>query len=477
MVLRNTFWGMSGDVVARVVKLAQVLAIARLLEVSEVGRYNRAFAAASIFAAFFDFGITTVAIRDVLRQDRPFRTFLTYGYLKIGIVLLSLAGLFLYLGVGRTTPADPALIILLGTSLALNDVGAYIFVLYRVRGLFWKESIWRGVTALLQLATCFGIILSTRRVDLMCAGFGGAALLSLVPLWHEARAFGREESWAISPRDLAGALVQCLPLAVTAVVVSVYINWDVVMLGKFAALAAVGWYAMGAKTMWALLGTPLNYFQIALMPKLAAGGGEGRWEAVSAQWLRAYLLTTTAGAILALGMMLTARWLVPMLFGAAFRPAVPVIEDFTAIGYLFYLYTPLAQWLLICRQQYSSLVIHLAAAGFNLMSLGLLVPRWDVWGAVAGTALTHALIAVLHYLWVWKRTSLTGARRTWMGIIRVTLGFDVALTCLWISPHPWTGRLCGIVGFCACAHRELAELGRECWGRFEAGSSWATANP
>lgn len=466
-LLKNTAWGVLGEFATRSAKIVQIILIARVLGAEEVGRFNYALALAGLFSVLFDFGVVTVAVKELAWAPRGAALRL-YGRVKL---LTSMAGVVLIGAAALLTPMplhDRYLAFGLGLYLAFNDFSTYVVVAYRARGEFWRETAWRAVFALMQLAACAAALFLTYRVEWVVFALVVTAAFGMVPL---AREWIRQPPVSGGNVGLGGivkAIRECVPLAGTVLVGTVYMNFDVVVLARNVAMEEVGWYSVAVKTIFALLIMPLHYFQLATLPVFAAELGSGSSSATRDRWLRGFVLSTTAGGLLCLGTAVVASELLTLMFGTEFTAGGPVLVVFVLIGFLFYLYTPLAQWLLLQGRQKWTLYVQALAMAANVALVLAWVPRWGVWGAVLAAGVTHAIIALGHFVLVWYAGGFTRREHGWWSLFRVTVGVTLGVCALQLGDG-WgiVSRVAAVGLFVVCAHREIVALAHHAYARIQ----------
>lgn len=442
---------------ARATKIVQVLILVRWLGAESYGRFAHAFSVASLFGIFFDLGIATVAVREVAKNPQNRGVLLEYGALKVVSSAVGLALLAGWAWLTLHSGGERKLVLLMGLYLWLVDFSSYVFVAYRGRQEFWKETAMRTVTSVLQLAACIVALAMFGDVVKVTAALALSAALALVPLFLEIK---RSESVRIvSLRQLWPPLRECLPLTCTAVVAAVYTNYDIVVLAKHVPMEEIGWYSVAVKTVFGIFIMPIYFFSLASLPALSAQSSTSEAATAHTRWLENFARTTLVGALLMLGVAILAHPLIQVAFGRAFLPAAPVLVAFTLPCFFYYIYTPLSQWVLIQRRQAWSMAVSGLAALLNVVLVLWWVPICGIWGATLAAVVTHAVLALGHLRIVLCRSAFSGAEPGWRAVLRSV----VALGAAWliIAWHPQapvvSGAVAGVV-FCAIAYPQLKRL-------------------
>ena len=455
-LLKNTAWGALGEVAVRGAKIAQVIMIARLLGAEDLGRYSYGVALVGLFSVLFDFGILPIAVK-TLSQQPGSSALRLFGRLKL---ITSLLGLVL-LGVGamfsKVSAADVWIAFGLGIYLALNDLATFVVAIYRARGEFWRETFYRGTTAALQLALCLVTLLLTPRLEVLVIVLIGASMLGMIPLLRECAGQpaiqGSEAGWSGS----RAALMKCLPLAGSILAGSVYMNFDTVVLANHVSLEEIGWYGVAVKAIFGLMIVPLHYLLLATFPAFAFDLADTAELAnTRARWMSGFVLSSTAGALLSLLTALLSQSLLMLLFGAGFVAASPVLVAFTFVGFMFYLYSPLSQWLLLQGRQKITLYIHAIATLVNVISVPLFVSQWGLWGAVCAAFATHIAITVGHGIAVFHGPDFADTRTDLWALGKLVVALASAIMLLHLEAGGLAmSKLWAVIAFAAIAHREV----------------------
>ncbi|HTQ49480.1 MAG TPA: flippase [Candidatus Acidoferrales bacterium] len=471
-LLKNAAWGFSGELVVRVTKIVQVLVLVRWLGAEQYGRFNHALSVASLFGIFFDLGIATVAVREFAKNPRDQGVLLEYGALK---VVSSAVGLTLLSGWAWLTfhnGGENRLILLMGFFLWLADFGSYVFVVYRGRQEFWKETAVRAVTSALQLAACILALVMRGDVTTVVAALAVSAGLGLVPLGLEVRRIKIIKM--VSFGQLWTPLRECLPMTCTAIVTAVYMNYDIVVLAKHVSMDEIGWYSVAVKTVFGIFIMPIYFFSLASLPALSVQASAAEAAAARARWLGNFARTTLVGALLALGIAVFAKPLIWLAFGRTFAPATPVLVAFTLPCFFFYIYTPLAQWVLIQRRQTWSMAISIGSALLNVALVTWWVPIGGIWGATLAAVVTHAALALGHLRIVLCHADFDGTERDWWAIVRSVVALGAAwLIVEWWQRSAFLAGAAAVAVFCVIARpqvrrlaADLASMARRAWARW-----------
>lgn len=283
----------------------------------------------------------------------------TFGILAFATMVAMLAASLVQLGalevLTKATAVNSGQVpSLLRAGLLLRLLG-----FFPAAGLIWVASLWFGHVALYAILALLPLTLVpdaveaaffgksrfrvTAPIRILAAVVGLAARLFLVA--HEApvEAFawvtvgeglltglfflwmGRS-LWRspdpVQPQNWKKVFYQSLPLAGTALAVGLTLRLDQFILQTFRPGADVGYY-LAVVRMFEMAYVIIPSFLAVLLPDFA------RWRHLAVddyqvRMVRLYTLTYRWGFVASCGLALLAPWLVPLLFGGAFRPAIPI---------------------------------------------------------------------------------------------------------------------------------------------------------
>jgi polysaccharide transporter, PST family len=211
------------------------------------------------------------------------------------------------------------------------------------------------------------------------------------------------------------ALQRGWPMFVFRSAESLYGVGNVFLLGLFAPAAVVGYFATAEKITKAMFGL-LNPIRDAVYPRLI-------YLAASSEKAAANLARPTIAVMVAGGFSVTATlfvmapWLIRLLAGPNFAPAVPVLRLYSILpAMLSITYSVGLQWLLPLGRDRDVNRIIIGGACLNLVLSCLLAPRLGAMG-MATSVLLSELYVCTNMVWaVWRSTNLWSgtflARRT-----------------------------------------------------------------
>ena len=190
-----------------------------------------------------------------------------------------------------------------------------------------------------------------------------------------------------------GLMHQSRWLFFSGIAAVLYIKIDQVMLGVMVGDRALGLYVVAAKLseVWYFLPAALvTSFFPQLIDRRAS---DPKAYALDLQKLNDLLFAMALA--LALGVSATASWLVPLLFGADYAPAAPVLVVHIWAGILVFMRALLSKWLIAEDLLALSLLSQVAGALINVALNYYLIPLYGPLGAAYATVASYAIAGYL----------------------------------------------------------------------------------
>ncbi len=359
-----------------------------------------AFMAYALVAA--EGGLFALGVREVARIDSPSRI-LSYargqlGLLSLQAVVITALGLVLLplLPIGQADRWIPVLYLLavVPQVFQLDWLGIGLEKMSHVGGLRIARSLFYAVVVLaaLDLLDGLGGVPAPRWVPLIyLAAMAAGNLVVLLPARRWLGGWvrpGRPEAGEARRRWGAG-----LPIGLSALVLRVLLNIDLMLLGILAAPEDAGQYAAAARLMF-LLVIAVELLWSALLPRQSrlAAEDEGGFRRAFNLYLGAVLAVLLP---VALGGRLLAPGIIDLLYGAEYAGAAPVFANLAVSYSLLAVAMYLGNSLVACDRQREYVGPLAASAAVAAAATALLVPARGAVGASWGMLAGHGLLAVI----------------------------------------------------------------------------------
>jgi len=325
-ILRN--WSILGgaQVLASLAAMVFMVIVSRGLGDVEFGRLYLAFTLASIVAVLGDAGLSQVLTRAVARDHASLAAYLARSALLIAALAAALYAILV--GAARAlgfTPEVNALVLVLGVLIVTESLGQLLAGAFQAHERMMVPALARVGSNVVTLAVVIPLLLVWPSA---LAVAGVLVLGSALRVAIQGLSVGGLEGFRLAPAPpppWRGLLRAGVPfLAVQGLGVFV-VRIDVVMLGRLASEAAVGWYGAASRAVEALYVVPIMLTS-ATFPVLSRLWSEG--PGIFATTLRKTLNVVLVISVpVAVTLFVLAQDIVSFLFTlAAFAPAVPILR-------------------------------------------------------------------------------------------------------------------------------------------------------
>ena len=393
----DAFWQLMERGTRLALGFAMSLLIARQLGPGSFGIYSFAVSLVALFAFLGQAGLEAILLRELVHDPDSTRANLSSS-LVLRLAGAGLAGLAAVTLALATSSGDlagaPVLVMILSLS-GLMQAGWVIEPWLQVNDEFRRAALAKiaayATAAALRLAA-----LSTDQplVFLAIATVVESALCAVL-LWLVAvrrRGGGPGRLARPEPTHLRWMAGLIAPMLLSALTVALYSRLDVFMLGVMIGPEAAGLYSAAT-----LLSEGFYLLPTAVMaaaaPRLARLYVTNS-DAFSASLARLVRLLSTAGLLVVAGTLLTAPFVVPLLFGRDYAPADAILRIHIWSTWMVFVSTACDSWYVNRDLRHLYLAKTGSAALLNLVLNLLLIPYWEGAGAAVATALSYGLSAI-----------------------------------------------------------------------------------
>jgi len=324
-IMRNLFWAALGKIVNLFSGLLVGIIVARYLGPEQYGLMNYVISYVFLFQTFALFGLDSIEIREEARGQKPFTTIIgTAFYLKLFLgcclVILAIFTSWMMETDGYTTVLVTiySLVVVLNSLIVIrNYFTAIVQNEYVV-----KAEISRTIISIIIKLTL--LFLNANLIWFIVAYMFDFVLLGTGYVMAYQAKIGSLREWHFD-RDYAKFLLkESFPLLLTNTAVIIYQRIDQVMIGSMIDKSAVGFFSVAAKFTEVLVFLPMILAQ-TITPILvkAREHNIAEYKAKAQQFMNfSFWLSLIVAALVSM----LAYWIVRYTFGAAYSPAVAVLQ-------------------------------------------------------------------------------------------------------------------------------------------------------
>ncbi len=481
-ILRNSAVLIGAKVVSAAMGLALIAVLPRLLGDVEYGRLHLALSLVGMFGVAVDFGLTQVMARGVARDRTLARAYLRRAAaITLGLGGAAYAALFGLLAVVAYPVGTGAVVAVLGVGMVLDALAQLLSGLFQGHERMVVPAAARIVGNALTLGLLAPWLWAHRPADATAVAavlVASSVVRLLVQAWGLRGLDGLRAARAL---DLPwrGLLAAGLPFLLWQALGVIYFRMDVIMLGRLAPAATVGWYGAASRLLDGLtfIAEVITITSYPVMARLWIES-PGEFGRVAQRTLDLLLVVTVP---LSVSLLVLAPEIVATLFSAPFVNTVPIlrVQAFT-LGLLFLDYF-LATVLMAIGRERAWLRIAVVACALNPALNWIAIPLTQARygnggiGAAAATLTTEACVAVcalaltprgaLGAAWAGRLLRLGAGAVAMAGVVAVSLGLGA----------PWIlGGVLGGLAYLGVVVR-LGLVPADVLGRLRAMGTWRPA--
>lgn len=391
--LKNAGWLISGKIIRMLLSLLVSVWSARYLGPGNFGLVSYGNTFTSFFMVFCTLGINSVIIKEFV--DLPEETGKTLGtalVLRLGSSFLSV-GLIIGIAsvVNRNEPITIAVVALCSVSLLFHALDTFNY---------WFQYQYRAkVTAIAALIAY--VATSAYRIVLLIQGksvlwFAFALSVDYIVLGIVlivAYKVSGGPRLGFSRQTAKSLLKKSYHYILSGMMVAIYGQTDKLMLKLMLDETEVGYYSVATTVcgMWVfVLGAIID----SVYPTILRLHKENR-QAFLTKNRQLYAIVFYMSTLASLVFLVLGEWMVKLLYGEAYLPAVMPLKIVTWYTAFSYLGVARNAWI-VCegRQKYLK-YIYFSAAVLNVFVNLLMIPRWGAAGAALASLLTQILTSIV----------------------------------------------------------------------------------
>lgn len=406
-VFKNTFWLSIGTGINKLLGLLLLIYVARILGVTEYGKFSFALAFISLFVIFQDFGLPTIITREYARNETEKNKEEFYSVLSLKI-LLSIATFIIILAGSFFITADPQIrhIILILTLFSLiNGFNVVFYAFFQARQKMEYQTWLETLQYLLITGLGFFILFRFPSVENLSYGYLIASLVSLISvlIFFNIKIFNLKISWHSS--IWWKFLMMSWPLALSGLFGALYAYIDSVMMGYWGMITETGWYNAAYRIIFITL-IPMGIISGSFYPVLSKFFKDSK-EKLQKTWdIQLELMILFALPLMVGGIVLASR-IIYSFYSSIFSPSIPAFQILIVMAGLIFLSRPFSDVMVACNQQKKTFWITLFGALVNIILNLILIPKYSLYGAAVATVITYIVILLMN---IWLTTKFTPIR-------------------------------------------------------------------
>jgi O-antigen/teichoic acid export membrane protein len=368
--------------------------VVRYLGPKDFGLYSYILSFSWLFASLSSLGLESISTREIVKHsDKKDEINGSVFFLRLvgSIVTIFLTGLTLFL-IGEETYT--AILILIAS-------GSFIFqsfsvIEYYFRGTVEAKYNTYALSASVILSSTLKVIFIIFKAPLiyfvLAVVFEYIALAVGLVLVYHSRKFSIF-NWKYSKKLATSLFKDSWPLALSGIVVMVYMKIDQVMIKNMMSEEAVGYYAAAVRLCEAWYFIPVTLCN-AIFPAIVNAKNVSE-EFYNNRMQKLYDILTWLAIGIAIPVTIFSGQIIQLLFGNEFSPAEPVLTIYIWAGVAVFLGVASSQYLINENLTKLSFIRTLVGMILNVVLNLIFIPLYGIVGAALATLISYTIVTFI----------------------------------------------------------------------------------
>ena len=387
----NGLWAVAQQVVSLALTGVFSIVLVRFVSVAEFGLYSYALTLASLGVAVMVSGLQGLAVRELHTRAHDTQGILSALFLIREIMALSVYIVFTIftLSVSESTAILPTLVACLAVLARVLDAPEV-----------WFQATLRArFPAAIRIGSALVFFVLRLTVVIFAPSIIGLLVLFVIEqlinggliarkYWRTTRS--RPYQKAKAPETLFLAR-KATPLALSGIANQINLRVDVVIIQALSGSTSVGLYAAASRVSELLYAFPTAYMNATFPSLLEVRRRYGKESSEYRRNLqRGFDTAFWFGVIVVLGTVLTADWIVPLVFGPAYEVSAEVLKVHVLACPFMFMAAILSKWIVAEDKLWISLVRHGVGAALSIGLNIVLIPEFGIVGSAWATVVSYA---------------------------------------------------------------------------------------
>ncbi len=386
LLVKNTFWLGLVEAFSKVIMFGVTVSLVRYLGPRDFGTYNLAFSYVAMFMILADFGLNTIATRDMAKhRDLTDKYTSNLLGLKLLLSLIIAISIIVSLFVLPTSGTKTMILMVMFYNLVQNigSIFTTIFVAWERMKLVFitKLAYYLGI-----LISAFSVIYFHGSTINIIIAYGITTTLSVLFSALLIHRLGIKIKIAFDKAFCKELLIETIPFMGLAIVGTVYANNDTLLIGKFLGSTQVGFYQSAYKILFAF--QSINVINNAIFPRLNVLIHENKTETLS-KLIKIVVVLSILGLIpLATIITIFQNQIITLIYKPAFLPAASTMAILVWVGVVNYFRNLTSNLLFAQKKQHQVFLATTVGLVVNLTLNLIFIPQFGfiaaAWAFLAG---------------------------------------------------------------------------------------------
>lgn len=390
--LANTSWLFLERIIRILISFVVAIFVVRYLGPKEFGLYSYVLSFCWLFASFSSLGLESISTRETIKYpDKIDEINGTVFFLRLagGMVSIFMIGITLLLT--GEEPDTAILIFILSGSFLFQS---FTPIEYYFRGVLKGKYNAYALSASVIISSGLKVIFILQKAPLVYFVIAAlaeysvlAAGLILVYQYNNLSIF----NWKYSKKFASSLLKDSWPLALSGIVVMVYMRIDQIMIKNMMSEEAVGYYSAAVRICEAWYFIPVTLCN-AIFPAIVNAKNVSK-EFYSNRMQKLYDLLTWLAIGIAIPVTIFSDQIILLLFGSEYASAAPVLTIYIWAGVAVFLGVASSQYLISENLTMLSFFRTFIGMIMNVALNFFLIPKYGIIGSAIATLISYSLVA------------------------------------------------------------------------------------
>jgi O-antigen/teichoic acid export membrane protein len=401
ILFKNSFLILSAEFLNKILMFSLSIIIARYLGAEGYGQFAFAMSFASLFFIFADFGISTLAVKEIARNNDIAKKYLNnFAILKLLLSIVTILLLCLVLSfIGKPFSIE-LMVYLFGGYILISSTSEFISSIFRA----YEKMEYIALSIIIRavLLTTFGSIFIFLDLGIYYVIFSYllSSLFCLFFLIYSLQKNILKFSLEFDFNFNFELLKRASPLALSLAFASIYLSIDTILISYFIGDIEVGIYSIGYGLTIVLYAIPAILTNV-YFPKMSIYFKSDKLKLRST--LRLLLLKLSILVVpIVIFLYFFASHIILLFYGPEFSSSIIIFQILLLALFLKFFSFPYAFLLVAADQQNIRLFIQAFTAIFNLIANIIFIPSHGIAAAAITTVLSELLLVTMYYFFARK---------------------------------------------------------------------------
>jgi len=390
----NTSWLFSERILRISISFIVAIFVVRYLGPKEYGLYSYVISFSWLFASFSSLGLETISTRETVKHPEKRNEINgTVFFLRLAGGIVAFILIAVVLTITREDTYTSILILIFSASFIFQ---AFTAIEYYFRGIVKAKfnayalsasviisSLLKVIFILLKAPLIYFVIASSFEFVVLAIGLIIVYRINKLSVFY----------WKYSKKLATTLLKDSWPLALSGVVVMIYMRIDQVMIKNMMSDEAVGYYAAAVRLCEAWYFIPVTLCN-AIFPAIVNAKNVGQ-EFYNNRMQKLYDLLTWLAIAIAIPVTIFSSLIIQLLFGKDFAEAGPVLTIYIWAGVAVFLGVASSQFLINENLTKLSFLRALIGMAINVILNFILIPFYGIVGSAIATLISYTIVTFI----------------------------------------------------------------------------------